>query len=941
MHTIKLKQTFTTLLIFLFYFYGICLPQGKAEKVSITKDSQQDPANNKQETRFFVETGDLSPEKSLQVLTEENLQRKPLDGEHKSIVVQNGISLKDKEKNVYSRTFPQILFSTSGIISVIREEKDIEEELSLDKDYQSIATEKEISSNNIEKNVSQTTSAQDCSATSASEIQSSPLEQHGIQEPTIDKKPSEDTASDKNFQENISLHEDDQKIAVEENISSVTSPAILSPDKEGSSLTEEEKGDQISVIDNEQQRNTPDEEKTPSLEEEKLPINHQVNTDEKESQDIKENDIPSHVSEPSPTTAYEKETLPESVIEDSENSKEASHVNEDKEGIIINKDMLSDIKEKETLSITSTAVPSTPSPGKGESLVKEEKGTQSSKVPDDQQGIVPDEENIPLLREEKSPINYQSMSNEKTIPQHREDENISSSPSELPTTDVREKESSAIEGTQTDAGESKYLQDAPENGALPSSPINEPSNKTEVEASMPLNRDTQESNEEIHLQKSVGDIKEGEEEIKYTWKIWHSDPTHSVILAVVITLVAAKIGGWTARMIKFPGVVGKLILGMILGNMYLLTGSDYFDFLKTMPFLKMISYFGTLVLLLTAGLTTDLRAILRVGASSFLVCLGGIVAPAGLGIIVGHFLLPDTSDGTKLLLAIILCNSSTGLLLAILSELKAMNTLEGRVIAGATILTDIVIILTFGVVSGVVAKGGVSLLGISVSFGIAICFLVVAVIIIFKYGEKFGNFLTKRLTEGINIPIVVILSLLLAFMFGSVGLHTVIGAFIAGLFLRNVKLRDSDDREHRNVESFIRPFYVILVPILFVRVGAQVDLKSFFSIDAVLLGLAITGAAIVGKMFCSVCPIEKGINRLAIGIGMATKMEGTLILAGIGRDIGILNDTVFSSIIMVIVLTSTICPFLMKVLLLRKNNIRYEGMCIDAEKKELEKVTVN
>ena len=75
------------------------------------------------------------------------------------------------------------------------------------------------------------------------------------------------------------------------------------------------------------------------------------------------------------------------------------------------------------------------------------------------------------------------------------------------------------------------------------------------------------------------------------------------------------------------------------------------------------------------------------------------------------------------------------------------------------------VILTFGIVSGMVEKGGVSLPGISVSVGIALIFLITAVIIIFKCGEKFGNFLSIKLTEGLNLPIIVILFLLLAFIF--------------------------------------------------------------------------------------------------------------------------------------------------------------------------------
>jgi Kef-type K+ transport system membrane component KefB len=303
---------------------------------------------------------------------------------------------------------------------------------------------------------------------------------------------------------------------------------------------------------------------------------------------------------------------------------------------------------------------------------------------------------------------------------------------------------------------------------------------------------------------------------------------------------------------------------------------------------------------------------------------------------VGYFLLSDDSFSSKLLLAIIICNTSTGLLFAILSELKAMNTLEGRIITGATILTEIIVILTFGITSGIATKGEVSVMNVLVTAGIAFSFLAVVLIIVLKYGERFGNFLTSRVAEGLKISIVIILSLLFAFISGSIGLHGVIGAFAAGLLLRNVKLKDSDDKEYSNVERIIRPYYMILVPILFVRVGAQVDLKSILNMDAVLLGLAITGAAVIGKLFCSVCPIEKGINRMAIGIGMAMKLEGTLILSGIGRDMGILNDVVFSSIIMVIVFTSITCPSLLKVSLVRQKRRLSKNFHVTVDEKTKE-----
>lgn len=463
--------------------------------------------------------------------------------------------------------------------------------------------------------------------------------------------------------------------------------------------------------------------------------------------------------------------------------------------------------------------------------------------------------------------------------------------------------------------------------------------KEEREAGLPT-KDTGESTTGIASEEHRLDTVKEEGVSKPAWDILHKDPSHGVILAIAIILIAAKIGELLAKSVKLPSVVGNLLAGVVLGNIYIFTGGDFFDFLKTMPFLKMISYFGTLILLFTAGLHTDIRMLLRVGASSLLVCMGGIIVPAGLGLVVGHFFLPDASNGTKMLLAIILASTGMGLLTAILGELKAINTLEGRILIGAGVLTEIMVILSFGLVSGFVVREGSSLLHILVSVGIAISFLTIALVIILRYSEKFGNFLTKRAKEGLNIPIVIVLCLLLAFMTGTIGLHTVIGAFVAGLFLRNVKLSYSDEEEYRTIESFIRPFYKIIVPILFVKVGAQVDLMSFLHVNTAILGLAITGAAIAGKMFCSVCPIERGVNRLTIGIGMAIKMEGTLILAGIGRDMGIFNSAVFSSAIMVIVFTSIICPYFLRAFLQKKGDA-HDVIPVAKAEKELKRAALN
>lgn len=841
MHTLKSKQTFILLLISLYYFYGISLPQGKAEVT--TKDSQQIPPDNKKRTESFVEAGSIFSEELLQILKKEYLRKKLPDEKYQTTITKKKTSGEAEEKDTPSSMSSQLHSNTSvedgqsqlkeekgtqtTVVKIephqvliekddcstpaIKEEKNVQEELSIHENSQSTVTEKEASLNGREKDVSQNTSIQEYSGASILGTQSSSLEEHGTQ----------------------------------------------------LSITIEERT-QTSAGDNEQQKIIPDEKQPSSLPEEKSLIDLQSNTTGTEiSQDMKERGSSSTPPELPATTVHEKEVLSAFNTESSKNSEIKSLDNENEQKGIQERKIILD-EENDTLSVIPPHVFSTPPVNKGESLVKEENRTQTSAMEDKR---------------------LQGISEEKVPPT------------------AMSKSSNTAEGGKS--------------VSLPGNAI------------------------EYKKEKQVSEIIKGKEEVKSTWSIWHTNQTLSIILAVAITLIAAKIGGWIANMVKLPEVVGNLIIGMVLGNIYFFTEWNFFDFLKTMPFLKVVSYFGTLLLLLTAGLHTDLKALLRVGATSFLVSIGGIIAPAGLSLVVGYFLLPGATFGANLILAIIICNTSTGLLFATLSELKAINTLEGRVITGATILTEIIVILTFGIVSGIAVRGEVSVLGVLVTVVIAFSFLAIVLISVLKYGESFGNFLTSKFAEGLKISIVVTLSLLFAFISGSIGLHGVIGAFAAGLLLRNVKFKDSDDKEYSNIERIIRPYYMILVPILFVRVGAQVDLKSFLDIHAILLGLAITGAAILGKLFCSVCPIEKGINRLAIGIGMAMKLEGTLILAGISRDIGILDDVVFSSIIMVIVLTSTICPSFLRISLLRKKDIYWKSAHSIVGRKEMEKVTID
>ncbi|HHT9117952.1 MAG TPA: cation:proton antiporter [Candidatus Hypogeohydataceae bacterium YC38] len=394
----------------------------------------------------------------------------------------------------------------------------------------------------------------------------------------------------------------------------------------------------------------------------------------------------------------------------------------------------------------------------------------------------------------------------------------------------------------------------------------------------------------------------------------------NVLLAIAIILLAAKAGETVAKKLGDPGLTGELIMGILLGNFWLIGGWRFFDFLREMQLLNLFEAFGAIVLLVKVGLHTDLRALVKVGVSSFLVATGGVFAPLVLGFLVGQILLPEAPVATKLFLAVSLCATSMAVKLRVLDELKMLETTEGRIIIGAAMADDVITLTLLGIVSGMAVGGEVSYAGLGIILIVSLLFFIAVGAVGLRYNLVFGDFVTRRLAESLKIPVVVTVSLGLALLAESVGLNTALGAFLAGLLLQNVRLKDFEYKEH-GVEWFVGVAGWILIPIFFVKVGAEVHIESFFDLKIVLVGLGITVAAILGKLFCSVCVVEKGVNRLAIGVAMIPRLEVGLITATVGKNMGVLSDALYSSIVVMVVLTSLSTPSLFKASLLRRKSL--------------------
>jgi len=175
----------------------------------------------------------------------------------------------------------------------------------------------------------------------------------------------------------------------------------------------------------------------------------------------------------------------------------------------------------------------------------------------------------------------------------------------------------------------------------------------------------------------------------------------------------------------------------------------------------------------------------------------------------------------------------------------------------------------------------------------------------------------------------------MAWMAAKVGLAPIVGAFAAGLVLDEVHYKPRNERKERGLQDLLQPVSTVLVPIFFVLMGLKVDLRLFARLDILGLALALTIAAIIGKQICTLGVVERGINRLAIGLGMIPRGEVGLIFAGIGAtlmlpsasgvNVPVISSAIFGAVVIMVIITTLITPIALKWALGRKGTHKKGG----------------
>ena len=384
------------------------------------------------------------------------------------------------------------------------------------------------------------------------------------------------------------------------------------------------------------------------------------------------------------------------------------------------------------------------------------------------------------------------------------------------------------------------------------------------------------------------------------------------IIGVGILLFAAKLMAELFLRLKLPIVLGELIAGMIVGP-FALGGLQIIDgkqLLQINDEIKILGEMGAIVILFMAGLEMTPKEFLKGGKAAFVVGTLGVVIPFFIGLAVFQLFGFDALQ--SMLIATALTATSIAISIQVLSEFGKLKTPEARLIIGAAIVDDILAIAVLSVVTSIAGSdGGVDNIDITEIvitilqvLGFFAIMLIVAVVVIPKV-------ITPRIwkAKGSVEGIATAAFFGAAALAGSIGLSPIVGAFAVGMALSTTKVFEK-------VENYVGKIGLIFAPLFFAIIGAQVDLRAV-DLNILLLSAVIVIVAVTTKLFGCGLPamyfLKSKQKGMRVGIGMISRGEVGLIVAGVGITAGILTSEVYSTIIIMVVVTTIITPIWLKI----------------------------
>lgn len=375
------------------------------------------------------------------------------------------------------------------------------------------------------------------------------------------------------------------------------------------------------------------------------------------------------------------------------------------------------------------------------------------------------------------------------------------------------------------------------------------------------------------------------------------------ILYLILILLATKLAGDLSVSIGQPAVLGKLIVGIILGPAVL-------GWIQNGVFIKDLAEIGVLLLMFIAGLETDLDQMRKDWKAAIAVAVGGVVLP-----FIGGYLIAlefGIQQNNALFIGTIFTATSVSISAQVLKDINKLSSREGTTILGAAVVDDVLGVILLAVLMSLTGTGVVG--AGDVSIGLLVCKIIIFFAVILLVGWLVVP-LVMRILEPLKVTEAVITAaLVICFSFAYfaewMGMAGIIGTYAAGIAI-------SHTRYKKIVEAKIEPIaYSIFVPVFFVSIGLNVTFEGLTSTREIIFLVLITLMAIITKVVGSVIGAKltgfSTKSSFVIGSGMISRGEVALIIATMGLNSGILHQDFYTPIIIMVVVTTLITPPLLK-----------------------------
>ena len=395
--------------------------------------------------------------------------------------------------------------------------------------------------------------------------------------------------------------------------------------------------------------------------------------------------------------------------------------------------------------------------------------------------------------------------------------------------------------------------------------------------------------------------------------------THSFILVLLLVFVGARVFGELFAYFGMVAVLGEIFAGLILGP----SGFSLISLSQSGPLLKVLAEIGIMLLLFEIGFETDINKLKDVGIQSTVLAIGGAIIPFTLGFVVSYLFL-NLSLNASLFIGGTLTATSIGITMRVLKDIGIATGKRAQIVLGAAVMDDLLGILFLVFVYDYISTGEVSLVHTGKIFAFILIFFVLTPVVAKSVAKLMRHLSFKRRVHGFIPSFIISLILLFSYIASFLGIPEILGSFAAGIafsrrfiipFASYLHPNEDDHDFLEHLRERMHPIIYLFSPIFFVYVGLSIDLSvidfsgmHFWMISSLLIVMAFIGKYTAALLVPGVSLKDKTF----LGLSMIPRGEVGLIFAELGRATKVLDNEIYSILVLVVVVTTLLPPIIMK-----------------------------